>query len=55
MAGGAGDDAEGGFVGARVQVFGFRFHDVHDLFARDFADLRFVWLFGTGSDIRRLF
>jgi hypothetical protein len=55
LAGGAGDDAEGGFVVARVQVLGFRFHDVHDLFARNLADFGFVWLFGTGSDIRRLF
>jgi hypothetical protein len=31
LAGGAGDDAEAGFVTARVQVFGFRFHDVYDL------------------------
>src|ERR1700693_3294210 len=45
LAGGAGDDAEGGFVVARVQIFGFRFHDVHDLLARHFADFLFVRLF----------
>jgi hypothetical protein len=55
LAGGAGDDAESGFVVARVQILGFRFHDVHDLFTRDFADLGLVWFFGTGGDIRRLF
>ena len=30
LAGGAGDDAEAGFVVARVQVFRFRFHGVDD-------------------------
>ncbi len=45
LAGGAGDDAEGGFVIARIQVFGFRFHDIHDLFARDFSNFLFVRLF----------
>ena len=28
-------------------------HDVHDLFARDFADLYLVRFFRTGSDVRR--
>ena len=28
-----------------------RLHDVHDLFARDFADLRLVRLFRTGGDV----
>ena len=39
LAGGAGDDAEGGFVVVRVEVFALRVHDVHDLFARDFPTL----------------
>ena len=51
LAGGAGDDAETGFITARVQVFGFRFHDVHDLFARDRADFDLVRLFGTGGNV----
>src|SRR5206468_2494346 len=41
LAGGAGDDAEGGFVVARVEVFALGVHDVHHLFARDLADLCF--------------
>jgi hypothetical protein len=45
LAGGAGDNAEGGFVVAGIQVFALRIHDVHDLFARDFADFGFVRLF----------
>ena len=45
LPGGAFDDAEGSFVAARVQVFGFRFDDVHHLFARDFADFFFVRFF----------
>jgi hypothetical protein len=44
LTGGAGDDAEGGFVIARVEVFGLRFHDVHDLFASDSADFDLVRL-----------
>ena len=51
LAGGAGDDAEGGFVVARVEVLALGVHDVHDLFARDLADFGFVRLFGAGSDI----
>src|SRR5205814_641687 len=54
LAGGAGDDTEAGFVAARVQVFAFQLHDVHDLFASDFADFRFVRLLGTGGNVRRL-
>ena len=38
----AGDDAEGGFVVTRIEIFGLRFDDVHDLFARDLAHLGFV-------------
>src|SRR5207248_4300606 len=37
LTGGAGNDAEGGFIVARVEVFALGVHDVHDLFARDFA------------------
>src|ERR1051325_10574144 len=43
---------EAGFVAARVQILGLRFHDLHDLFARDFADLRFVRLLRAGGDVR---
>ena len=45
LAGGAGDDAEAGFLGARVQVFALGVHDVDDLFARHFADFCFVRFF----------
>jgi hypothetical protein len=55
LAGGAGDNAKGGFVIARVEVFALGVHDVHDLFTRHFADLRFVGFFRTGSDIGRFF
>src|SRR5437773_3940765 len=55
LAGGAGDDAEGGFVVVRVEVFAFGVHDIHDLFARDLAHLCFVWLFCTGGDVGRFF
>jgi len=53
LTGGTGDDLEPGFIGARVQVFAFRGHDVHDLFARDLADFSLVWLFGAGCDVCR--
>ena len=55
LAGGAGDDAEGGFVVARVEVFALGVDDVHDLFARDLADLGFVCLFRPGGDVGRFF
>ena len=55
MPGGAGDDTEGGFVVARVQVFALGVHDIHDLFARDLADFGFVRLFGPGGDVGRFF
>src|SRR6266496_5733402 len=55
LAGGAGNDAEGGFVVARVEVFALGVHDLHDLLARDFADLRLVWFFGSGGDVGRFF
>ena len=51
LPGGAGDDTDGGFVVARVEVFALGVHDVHDLFARDFAHFGFVRLFGAGSDV----
>src|ERR1700745_2241074 len=51
LASGAGDDAEGGLIVARVEVFAFGVYDVHDLFARDFADFGLVWLLGTGGDV----
>ena len=54
LPGGAGDDLEAGFVVARVEIFALRFHDVHDLLARHFADLRLVRLFRAGGDIRGL-
>src|SRR5205814_910465 len=54
LPGGAGDNAEGRFVVARVQVFAFGVDDVHDLFARDFADLGLVRFFGAGGDVGRL-
>jgi uncharacterized protein (DUF885 family) len=44
LPGSAGDDAEGGFVVACVQVFALGSDDVHDLFASDAADLCFVRL-----------
>ena len=44
-----------GFVVARVQVFALGLHDVHDLFARDFADLGLVRLLGAGGDVGRFF
>jgi hypothetical protein len=50
LTGGAGDDRESGFIVARTQVFALGVHNVHDLLARDFADFRFVRLFGAGSD-----
>ncbi|PYL56236.1 MAG: DUF885 domain-containing protein [Verrucomicrobia bacterium] len=45
LAGGAGNDAESGFVVVRVEVFALGVHDVHDLFARDRTDLGLVGLF----------
>src|SRR3954471_3424140 len=54
LAGGTRDNAETRFIAARVQVFGLRFHDIHDLFARHFADLRLVRLFRAGGDVRGL-
>jgi hypothetical protein len=53
LARGAFDNAEGGFIAARVQVFALRVHDVHDLFARYFADLFFVRLFRAGGNVGR--
>jgi hypothetical protein len=53
LTGGAGDDAEGGFVVACVQVFALHVDDVHDLSARDFANFGLVRLFGTGGDVGR--
>ena len=53
MAGGAGDDLEAGFVVSRIKILSLRFHDVHDLFARDFADFRFVRLLRTSGDVGR--
>src|SRR5882672_9773746 len=32
LTGGAGDDAEGGFVVAGIEVFALGVHDIHDLF-----------------------
>jgi hypothetical protein len=54
LAGRAGDDAEAGVVVACVEIFALGVHDVHDLFARDLADLRLVRFFGTGGDVGRL-
>ena len=53
LAGGAGDDAESGFVVACIQVFRLRLHDVHHLLACYFANLGLVRFFGTGSDVSR--
>ena len=54
LTGRAGDNAEGGFVVTRVQVFALGVHDIHDLFAADLANLGFVRLFRTGGDVGRL-
>src|SRR6476620_2300149 len=48
-----GNDTEGGFVTARVQILGFRLHDIHDLFTRDLANFRLVRLFRAGRNVRR--
>src|SRR5437588_11364237 len=53
LAGGAGNDAEGSFVVAGVEVFALGVHDVHDLFARDLADLCLVRFFRAGGDVGR--
>jgi hypothetical protein len=53
LAGGAGDDAESGFVVACIQVFRLRLHDVHHLLACHFTNFDLVRFFGTGSDIGR--
>jgi hypothetical protein len=45
LAGGAFDDSEGSFVTAGIQVVALGLHDVHHLFARDFADFFFVRFF----------
>jgi hypothetical protein len=50
---GAGDDAKRGFVVTSVQVFSLRVHDIHHLFSRNFANLRFVRLFGAGRNVGR--
>ena len=53
LAGGAGDDAEGGFIASRIQVLRLCLNDIHDLFARYLADLCLVRFFGTSGDVRR--
>ena len=53
LAGGAGNDAESGFVVACIQVFRLRLHDVHHLLACYFTNLNLVRFFGTGSDVSR--
>ena len=53
LAGRSGNDTEGGSVIAGVEVLALGVHDVHDLLARDFADFRFVRLFGTCGDVGR--
>ena len=53
LAGGAGDDAESGFVVACIQVFRLRLHDVHHLLACHFTNFDLVRFFGTGSDVSR--
>jgi len=53
LAGGAGDDAESGFVVACIQVFRLRLHDVHHLLACYFTNFDLVRFFGTGSDVSR--
>ena len=45
LAGGAGDDAESGFVVARIQVFRLRLYDVHHLLACYFTNLNLVRFF----------
>ena len=55
LTGSAGDDAEGGFVTPRVEVFPLRFHDIHYLFARDLADFGFVRFFRASGDVCRFF
>src|SRR3954469_12259392 len=54
LAGGTGNNAEGSFVVTRVQIVLLRSYDVHDLFARDLADLVFVRFFRAGGDVGRL-
>ena len=51
LAGGAGDDAKGGFIVSRIQIFRLCFDDIHDLFARHFPDLRLVRFLRTGGDV----
>jgi len=45
LAGGAGDDAESGFVVACIQVFRLRLYDVHHLLACYFTNLNLVRFF----------
>lgn len=49
LAGSASDDLEAGFVAARIEICGLRFHDVNDLFACHFPDLRLVKLLCPGT------
>jgi hypothetical protein len=55
LAGGAGNDAEGGVFVARIQVFGLGLNNFHHLFARHFTDLGLIRFLGTGSNVGSLF